>query len=124
MSKLRISIGPVQLHARLLDTPAADAVRRALPIASQARVRNGFVSFDAPEIGPFPGCLPAGRRAGDFVLSGEASVCGIDIRKLPFTRSGKAAGKRAADVWARAMGDIAALKHVIEGDPVAVELAD
>jgi hypothetical protein len=69
-------------------------------------------------------CPPADRRAGDFVLNGEGPACGIDISKLPFVRRrGRNAG-RAADVWARAMGDIAALKHVMDGDPVAVEAID
>ena len=125
MSKLRISIGPVQLHARLLDTPAAEAIRGSLPFLSEARIRDSFVSFSAPEVEPMRLCRVGSRRAGDFVLTGEGRACGIDISKLPFARNQKRTSmSRASNVWARAMGDIAALQHVMDGDPVSVELVD
>jgi hypothetical protein len=82
------------------------------------------VSFSAPGAAPMRKCRPGGRRAGDFVLSHEDQACGIDISKLPFIRSEGRAPGRAGNVWARAMGDIAALKHVMDGDPVAVEAID
>lgn len=124
MSKLRISIGPVQLHARLLDTPAAEAIRGALPFSSEARIKDSIVSFSAPDVAPMRPCRPGSRRAGDFVLSREEAACGIDISKLPFVRRRQHSPHRAGDVWARAMGDIAALRHVVNGDPVAVEIVD
>lgn len=124
MSKLKISIGPVELYARLLDTPAAEAIRSALPFSSEARVTGSVVSFSAPGTRPPVDYLPADRRAGDFVLFREGSACGIDISKLPFVRHRSRRVRGAADVWARAMGDIAALKHVMDGDPVAVEAID
>lgn len=125
MSKLRISIGPVELHARLLDTPAAKAIREALPFLSEARISDNFVSFTAPDVAPMRPCRLGSRRAGDFVLTGEGGFCGIDISKLPFVRNRKRTSmRRASNVWARAMGDIAALQHVMDGDPVAVEILD
>lgn len=124
MSKLKISIGPVELYARLLDTPAAEAILSALPFSSEARVKGSIVSFSAPGAQPVVDCVPAKRRAGDFVLSREGSACGIDISNLPFARPRNRTVGRPADVWARAMGDIAALKHVLDGDPVAVEAID
>ena len=124
MSKLKISIGPVELHARLLDTPAAEAIRNALPFSSKARVSDSIVSFSAPGAAPLRRCRPGSSRAGDFVLSHEDAACGIDISKLPFVRCKDRAPRRPGNVWARAMGDIAALKHVIDGDPVAVEAID
>jgi hypothetical protein len=114
----------VELHARLLDTPAAEAIRNALPFSSEARVNDCIVSFSAPGAAPMPKCRPGGRRAGDFVLSHEGLACGIDISKLPFVRSKGGTPRRGGNVWARAMGDIAALKHVMDGDPVAVEAID
>jgi hypothetical protein len=70
-------------------------------------------------------CRIGSRRAGDFVLTGEGRACGIDISKLPFVRTRERTSmSRASNVWARAMGDIAALQHVMDGDPVSVELVD
>jgi hypothetical protein len=124
LSELKISIGPVDLYARLLDTPAAEAILAALPFSSKARVVNNLVSFSAPGAGPFDTCRPGGGRAGEFVLSHDGSDCGIDISNLPFTRSNDQPREPSADVWARSQGDIGALKHVINGDPVAVEAID
>lgn len=124
MKKLKISIGPVELYARLLDTPAAEAICIALPFSSEARVSDSIVSFLAPGAAPLHNCGPGARRAGDFILSNDNSVCGIDINRLPFVRSTDNASRRPGDVWARAMGDIAALKHVIDGDPVSVEAVE
>jgi len=114
----------VELHARLLDTPAAEVIRNALPFSSKARVRDSIVSFSAPGAAPLRKCRPGSRRAGEFVLSHEGSARGMDISKLPFVRCNNRAPRRAGNVWARAMGGIAALKHVIDGDPVAVEAID
>jgi hypothetical protein len=124
LSKLKISIGPVELYARLLDTPAAEAIIDALPFSSEARVSNNIVSFSAPGAGPLNKCQSGRRRAGEFVLSPEDSDCGIDISKLPFVRGKDHAQGPSGDVWARALGDIGALKHIIDGDPVAVEAID
>jgi len=124
LSRLKISIGPVELHARLLDTPAAEAIRNALPFSSRARVRDSIVSFPAPVIRPSVEYRPGSHRAGEFILSHEESACGIDISNLPFVRNSDSSRARSGNVWARAMGDIAALKHVIDGDVVAVEAID
>lgn len=124
MSKLKISIGPVELHARLLDTPAAEAIRDALPFSSEARVSGSILSFFAPGAAPLRKYRSGDLRAGELVLSSDDSICGIDIGRLPFVRVRDHALGRSGDVWARAMGDIAALKHVIDGDLVSVEAID
>ncbi len=118
--RIKITIGPVELYAKLLDTPAGDAIRSALPFLSMARVDDSAVVFSAP--GPVPphSGLPAMGRPGDFVLCGRSGTCGIDFGIVPFTRNRRRGPRRSGDVWARAMGDIAALKHVIDGDRVAV----
>jgi hypothetical protein len=124
VNRLKISIGPVELYARLLDTPAAEAIRNALPFSSEAWVSDSIIAFSAPGAAPSGECPQGGQRAGDFVLSRKGMSCGIDISKLPFVRCKDRFSSRTANVWARAMGDIAALKHVVDGDPVAVEVID
>jgi hypothetical protein len=114
----------VELYARLLDTPAAEAIRNALPFSSEAWVSDSIVAFSAPGAAPKGECPQGGELAGEFVLSREGMACGIDISKLPFVRRKEGLCTRAGNVWARAIGDIAALKHVVDGDPVAVEAID
>jgi len=124
LSKLKISIGPVELYAHLLDTPAAEAIVAALPFSSEARVSNSIISFAAPGARQLDKCRSGRRRAGDFVLSPKDSDCGIDISKLPFVHHQDYTPEPSGDVWASSLGDIGALKHVIDGDPVAVETID
>ena len=124
MRRIKITIGPVELYARMLDTPAADAIRNALPFSSEAHVADSAVVFSAPSRKNMASGAPGMGRPGDFVFCSRSGACGIDFSNLPFTRIKRRGPRRSKDVWARAMGDIAALKHVIDGDPVAVEGVD
>ena len=124
MRRIKITIGPVELYAKLLDTPAGNVIRNALPFASRARVADSTVLFSTPEHVSGKSGSPGLNRPGDFVFCSRRGACSIDFGNLPFTRSKRRSPRRTSDVWARAMGDIAALKHVIDGDPVAVEGVD
>ncbi|UCH73979.1 MAG: hypothetical protein JSU82_16950 [Rhodospirillales bacterium] len=122
--RIKITIGPVELHAKLLDTPAGNAIRDSLPFLSKAQVADNAVVFSAPGPVPQHSGQPSIGRPGDFVLCGRSKTCGIDFETLPFTRNGRRAARGTSDVWARAIGDIAALKHVIDGDRVTVRGVD
>ena len=124
MRKIKITIGPVELHAKLLDTPAGNAIFGSLPFLSMAQVADSAVTFSAPGLVPAHSGPPAMGRPGDFVLCGRSGTCGIDFGNLPFSRIRRRGPRRSGDVWARATGDIAALKHVIDGDRVAVRGVD
>lgn len=124
MQRIKITIGPVELYAKLLDTPAAEAIRNALPFSSKAQVADSAVVFKAPGREAMRSGAPGMGRPGDFVLCGRSGACGIDFGNLPFTRIKRRGPRKSGDVWARALGDIASLKHVIDGDPVAVEGID
>jgi hypothetical protein len=124
VQRIKITIGPVELYAKLLDTPAGDAIRESLPFLSMARVADSAVVFSAPAPVPAHSGGPAMGRPGDFVLCGRSGTCGIDFGNLPFSRNRRRGPRRSGDVWARAIGDIAALKHVINGDRVAVHGVD
>ncbi len=124
MRRVRITIGPVELFARLFDTPAGAAIGAAMPFASLASVVGSTVRFPTPAaIGATPanGGAP---RPGDLVISCERGMAGIDFANLPFRRRPRNDAKRPGNVWARAMGDIAALQHVADGDTVIVEGID
>ncbi|MDH3228938.1 MAG: hypothetical protein OEN55_04005 [Alphaproteobacteria bacterium] len=124
MRRIKITIGPVELYAKLLDTPAGEAIRNSLPFLSMARVADSAVVFLAPDRLSAHSGSPAMGRPGDFVLCGRSGTCGIDFGHAPFSRNRRRGPRRSGDVWARAMGDVAALKHVIDGDRVAVRGVD
>ena len=124
MRRIKITIGPVELYAKLLDTPAGEAIRNSLPFLSMARVDDSAVVFSAPGPVPAHSGQPAMGRPGDFVLCGRSGICGIDFEDMPFSRNRRSGPRRSSDVWARAIGDIAALKHVVDGDRVTVRGVD
>lgn len=124
MRRIKITIGPVELHAKLLDTPAGHAIRNSLPFLSMAQVADSAVVFSAPGPVPAHSGPPAMGRPGDFVLCGRSGICGIDFDDLPFAPNRSRGLRRAGDVWARAIGDIGALRHVVDGDRVAVRTVD
>lgn len=124
MRRIKITIGPVELYAKLLDTPAGLAIRGSLPFLSIAKVDDSAVVFSAPDPVPAHSGPPAMGRPGDFVLCGRSGICGIDFEELPFAPNRRRDRRRAGDVWARAHGDIGALKHVVDGDRVAVRTVD
>jgi len=122
--RIKITIGPVELYAKLLDTPAGKAIRNSLPFLSMAQVNDSAVVFSAPAPVPAHTGQPAMGRPGDFVLCGRSGICGIDFGTMPFSPNLRRGPRRSGDVWARAIGDIAALKHVIDGDRVTVQGVD
>jgi len=124
VKRIKITIGPVELYAKLLDTPAGHAIRNSLPFLSMARVDDSAVVFSAPGPVPAHSGQPDMGRPGDFVLCGRSGICGIDFDDMPFSPNRRRGLRHASDVWARAIGDIAALKHVVDGDRVAVRGVD
>ena len=124
MRRVRITIGPVELLARLFDTPAGQAIGAALPFASLASVVDSTVRFATPAGIQATAANGGARRPGDLVISREPGMAGIDFANLPFRRRPRNDNPRPGNVWARAMGDIAALRHVADGDTVIVEGID
>ncbi len=124
MRRVRITIGPVELFARLFDTPAGQAIGAALPFASLASVAGGTVRFATPASIPATPASGGARRPGDLAISRERGMADIDFANLAFRRRPRDDGPRPGNIWARAMGDIAALQHVADGDTVIVEGID
>ena len=120
MRRVRIIIGPVELQAKLFDTPAADAIYERLPLISRATVTDGKVHFKAPARG---GAESPGRdriRAGELECSADGGSVGIGYEVSTQRRRRPARRTRPGNVWGRALGDIVALRHVEDGDPVTI----
>ena len=124
MRKVRITIGPVELFAKLFDTPAGAAIGAAMPFASLASVVDSTVRFATPTGIQATPANGGARRPGDLVFAHEPGMAGIDFANLPFRRRPRNENSRPGNVWARALGDIAALCHVTDGDMVIVEGID
>jgi hypothetical protein len=115
-----IQAGRVAIRARLLDTPTADEIWRALPIYAAAQTWGREVYFKAPL---------ASRRepeARDVVNVGEIAYwpdgdsISIGFGPTPISRNGEVRLASPCNVWAMALDDVAALKRVYAGERVAV----
>lgn len=124
MRKVKMEIGPVALSAVLLDTPTADAIWEALPIASNARTWGEEVYF------PTPVSLTREPDARDVVQAGEIAFwvegdsIAIGYGRTPVSRGDEIRLAAPVNIWAQAEGDVGVLSAVSSGDPITVEKLD
>ncbi len=120
-----IRAGAASVRARLLDTPTADRIWRALPIFSVAQLwGRGEVFFETP--------LESGRERtakiivepGAIVFSPDRDVIGIPFARTPISRSGELRLWSPSNVWAEALDDVGVFRTVQAGERVEVRRLD
>lgn len=124
MREILIRIGEVALRARLLATPTAERIHRALPIYATASTWGEEVYFSAG--------IAAAREtdARDVVKPGEIAywpdgdAIAIGFGPTPISRGSEIRLASPCNVWAEALDDVRALVGVRAGARVAVIEAD
>lgn len=121
MRKLKMTIGPVTIHAELFDTPTADAIYAAAPFEARATTWGDEVYFQAPvKLDREPGArdvVEPGEVA--FRTEGEAIVIGWG--PTPASEGEEIRLASPSNVWARVVEDVRRLGHVEAGDAIRVE---
>jgi hypothetical protein len=115
-----IQAGKVAIRARLLDTPTADEIWRALPIYAAAQTWGREVYFKAP-LGSSR--EPEARdvvNVGEIVYWPDGDSISIGFGPTPISRKGEVRLASPCNVWAMALDDVAALQRVYAGERVAV----
>ncbi len=116
-----IRAGRASIRGRLLDTPTADRIWRALPIFSVAQLwGQGEVFFETR--------LESGRERGAklivepgaIVFSPDRDVIGIPFARTPISRSGELRLWSPSNVWAEALDDVGVFGAVRPGERVEV----
>lgn len=121
--RIRFTIGPVALEAELLDTPTAKAVLAALPIESRALTWGEEVYFKTPvTVRLEPGARDV-VEPGEIAFWVEGRSIAIGFGPTPASRGEECRLVAPVNIWARALGDVRALKVVRDGAAVRVELA-
>ena len=120
MPRIRFDFGALSLEAELLDTPTAKAVLAALPVTASVLTWGEEVYFDVPVT------MAREPQARDVVTTGEIAywpdgpAIAIGFGRTPISRSSETRLASPCNVFARALGDVKALKAVKAGTRVHV----
>jgi uncharacterized protein len=117
---VEIRAGSVTIRARLLDTPTAERIWRALPIFSTVEVWGQEVHFETEvESGRERGARVL-AAAGDIAWVPEQDWISIAYGPTPTSRKGELRLWSPANIWARALDDVTALAAARAGQKASV----
>lgn len=124
MSRIRISVGGVTLHARLRDTPTARAIAEILPFDSRAQRWGEEVYFSAPvQLVREPDARDV-VEPGEIAYWVEGNAVAIGFGPTPISHGTEIRLAAATNVFADAEEEVTALAPVPEGAPVRIEAAN
>lgn len=121
MRKVKITMGEVVLEAELLDTPTADRIYAALPIQGSANTWGDEVYFSTPVSADQEPDARDVMEPGDIAFWPPGSAIAIAFGPTPASHGSELRLASPGNVWARATGDVTALRAVKAGTPVTVE---
>ncbi len=123
MREILIHAGDVAIRARLLDTPTADEIWRALPIKGSARTWGPEIYFHTALR------AEAEPEARDIVSAGEivywpaGDAIAIAFGPTPLSRNGELRLAAPCNIWAMALDDVSKLRSVHAGEAISVSMA-
>jgi len=119
--RIRITVGDVVLHARLRDTPTAQAIAAVLPFTSRAQRWGEEVYFNAPvQLVREPDARDV-VEPGEIAFWVEGNAIAIGFGPTPISHGSEIRLAAATNIWADAEDDVTVLTPVPEGAPVTVE---
>jgi hypothetical protein len=124
MARIRFEIGNVTLDAELLDTPTAQAVAAALPISSSALTWGEEVYFEVPVKIKRESDARAVVTPGEIAYWPEGPAIAIGFGRTPISQGDECRLASPCNIFARALGDVKALKAVRAGAKIKVALLD
>lgn len=123
MRRIRMTLGRVTLDAELFDTPTADAIWNALPIASKARTWGEEVYFSTPVEVPLEPDARDVVQPGELAFWVEGDSIAIGFGRTPASRGDEIRLAAKTNIWGRVLGDVKQLKSVMAGAVIKVEKA-
>jgi len=120
MTRIRFDFGTLTLDAELNDTPTAKAIAAALPLTSDVMTWGEEVYFDVPVAVAREKEARAVVTPGEIAYWPDGTAIAIGFGRTPISRGDETRLASPCNIWARAMGDVKALKAVRAGTKVSV----
>jgi hypothetical protein len=120
MPRIRFDFGSLTLDAELLDTPTARAVAVALPLESAALTWGEEVYFDVPVRVKREADARAVVTPGEIAYWPEGPAIAIGFGRTPISKGDECLLASPCNIFARALGDVKALKAVRAGTKIKV----
>lgn len=123
MTRLRLTIGSVELRAVAHDTPTARAIVDCLPIESVARTWGDEVYFATPVNVPREADARDVVEAGELAFWIEGDCIAIGFGPTPVSRGNEIRLAAPVNIWGHSKDDVTALRRVRDGEQVRVQLS-
>ena len=124
MPRIRFDFGTLTLDAELLDTPTAQAVAKALPIAAAAMTWGEEVYFEIPVKAAREQDARAVVTPGEVAYWPEGHCIALGFGKTPISHGTETRLASPCNIFAKALGDVKALANVKAGARVSVTALD
>ena len=124
MPRIRFDFGAVTLDAELLDTPTAQAVAKALPIAAAAMTWGEEVYFEIPVKVAREQDARAVVTPGEVAYWPEGHCIALGFGKTPISHGTETRLASPCNIVAKALGDVKTVAKVKAGARVSVTALD
>jgi hypothetical protein len=122
--RIRFDFGTLTLDAELLDTPTAKAIAAALPLKSSALTWGEEVYFEIPVEVKREADARAIVTPGEIAYWPDGPAIAIGFGRTPISQGSETRLASPCNVFAKALGDVKALKSVKAGTKVSVTKAE